>query len=184
MTFSPFLIAGLVKTPVVTTIHGFSSPKILPVYQFYNQNNYYVSIQQFWSKPGIGYLATVYHGIDLDLFTFNDIPGVSALFRADSPGTKELWGDTNCQTVWNEVDYGWYHNRMNPTHSQVVPTLTKIISYMWVRWDLIEEMSCYEEPMPCCTHLFRWALWLKRSGIHGLRNPGNPHLIGFHARSY
>ena len=31
--FLPLTYSALVRTPVVTTIHGFSSPKILPVYQ-------------------------------------------------------------------------------------------------------------------------------------------------------
>ena len=31
--FLPLTYSGLVRTPVVTTIHGFSSPKILPIYR-------------------------------------------------------------------------------------------------------------------------------------------------------
>jgi hypothetical protein len=34
--FLPLTYSGLVDTPVLTTIHGFSSPRILPVYQRYN----------------------------------------------------------------------------------------------------------------------------------------------------
>ena len=34
--FLPLSYSGLVDTPVVTTIHGFSSPRILPVFEKYN----------------------------------------------------------------------------------------------------------------------------------------------------
>jgi glycosyltransferase involved in cell wall biosynthesis len=70
----------LVKTPVVTTIHGFSSPKILPVYRTYNKDNYYISISNSDRSPDLDYLGTVYHGIDLDLFTLNEKPGDYLLY--------------------------------------------------------------------------------------------------------
>ena len=37
--FLPLTYSGLVKRPVLTTIHGFSSEKILPVYRKYNGNS-------------------------------------------------------------------------------------------------------------------------------------------------
>ncbi|WP_242848754.1 glycosyltransferase [Syntrophomonas palmitatica] len=40
--FLPLCFSRLVKTPVLTTIHGFSSRKILPVFREYNRDNYYV----------------------------------------------------------------------------------------------------------------------------------------------
>src|ERR1043166_8591814 len=42
--FLPLTYSRLLSTPMVTTIHGFSSPKIIPVYKKYNSNCYYVSI--------------------------------------------------------------------------------------------------------------------------------------------
>jgi hypothetical protein len=42
--FLPLSYSRLTKTPMVTTIHGFSSSKILPVYKKYNSTGYYVSI--------------------------------------------------------------------------------------------------------------------------------------------
>ncbi len=42
--FLPLTYSGLVETPVLTTIHGFSSPRILAVYQRYNATNAYVAI--------------------------------------------------------------------------------------------------------------------------------------------
>jgi glycosyltransferase involved in cell wall biosynthesis len=78
--FLPLSYSRLVKTPVVTTIHGFSNPKILPVYQAYNRDSYYVSISESDRSPDLDYLATVYHGINLDLFTFNNKPGDYLLY--------------------------------------------------------------------------------------------------------
>jgi len=78
--FLPLSFSRLVKTPVVTTIHGFSSPKILPVYQAYNRDNYYISISNADRSPDLDYLATVYHGIDLNLFTLNSEPGDYLLY--------------------------------------------------------------------------------------------------------
>jgi hypothetical protein len=42
--FLPLTYSALVDTPVVTTIHGFSSERIVPVYEEYNDSSYYVAI--------------------------------------------------------------------------------------------------------------------------------------------
>lgn len=72
--FLPLTYSGLVNTPVVTTIHGFSSPRILPVYKKYNHRVHYVSISDADRSPELDYVATVHHGIDMDSFTFNPEP--------------------------------------------------------------------------------------------------------------
>lgn len=72
--FLPLSYSGLIDTPVITTIHGFSSPRILPVYQKYNGHTHYVSISNADRAPSLDYIATVYHGIDLNEFTFNNNP--------------------------------------------------------------------------------------------------------------
>ena len=78
--FLPLTYSGLTDTPVLTTIHGFSSPKILPVYRKYNQKTYYVSISNADRSPELDYSATIYHGIDLENFTFQETPGDYLLF--------------------------------------------------------------------------------------------------------
>jgi glycosyltransferase involved in cell wall biosynthesis len=55
---------------VITTIHGFSSPKILPVYKKYNKKTHYVSISDADRHGELDYIRTVYHGIDIEKFTF------------------------------------------------------------------------------------------------------------------
>jgi glycosyltransferase involved in cell wall biosynthesis len=78
--FLPLSYSRLVSTPVLTTIHGFSSEKILPVYQRYNDTSYYVSISNADRHPALDYLATVYHGIPLEEFTLRRDPGDYLLF--------------------------------------------------------------------------------------------------------
>jgi glycosyltransferase involved in cell wall biosynthesis len=70
--FLPLTYANLVNVPVVTTIHGFSSAKILPAYQRYDGRTRYVSISDADRHPSLTYEATVYHGIDLGEFTPRD----------------------------------------------------------------------------------------------------------------
>jgi glycosyltransferase involved in cell wall biosynthesis len=78
--FLPLSYSKLVKTPLLTTIHGFSSPKILPVFKKYNQSVYYVSISNADRDPELDYIATIHHGIDLEQFTFVSTPGEYLLF--------------------------------------------------------------------------------------------------------
>src|ERR1044072_3255277 len=69
----------LVKTPGLTTVHGFSSPRIMPVYQKY-RDGYYVSISNSDRLPGLNYVATVYNGIDLSLYPFHERGGEDLIF--------------------------------------------------------------------------------------------------------
>ena len=68
--FLPLSYSRLIKTPMLTTIHGFSSPKILPVYKKYNNTGYYVSISHSDRSPELDYTATVYNGINIKEFIF------------------------------------------------------------------------------------------------------------------
>ena len=78
--FLPLSYSRLIKTPMVTTIHGFSSPKIIPVYKKYNSTSYYVSISNSDRSPELSYTATVYNGIDTREFSFNAESGETLLF--------------------------------------------------------------------------------------------------------
>ena len=72
--YLPLTYAPLIKTPMLTTIHGFSEPDILRVYHDH-QDTYYVSISDSDRDPGLPYVATVYNGIDLSNLTFRPEPG-------------------------------------------------------------------------------------------------------------
>ena len=49
--FLPLTYSGLVETPVVTTIHGFSSEKIVPVFERYDARGHYVAISDADRHP-------------------------------------------------------------------------------------------------------------------------------------
>jgi glycosyltransferase involved in cell wall biosynthesis len=77
--FMALSFSRLVETPVLTTIHGFSSPKIMPIYQKYC-DGYFVSISESDRAEGLNYLATVYNGIDLSLYPLAETTGDNLVF--------------------------------------------------------------------------------------------------------
>lgn len=89
--FLPLTYSGLIKTPVVTTIHGFSSSKILQVFKKYNDNTHYVSISNSDRSPELEYAATVYNGIDKRLFTLNEAPENYLLYFGRIHHDKGTW---------------------------------------------------------------------------------------------
>jgi glycosyltransferase involved in cell wall biosynthesis len=90
--FLPLTYSRLIKTPMVTTIHGFSSLKILPVYKKYNQATHYVSISNADRNTELDYIKTVYHGIDIENFILNKERGSYLLYFGrihPDKGTRE-----------------------------------------------------------------------------------------------
>ena len=78
--FLPLTYTGLTTTPVVTTIHGFSSPGILPVYKKYNKKTHYVSISDADRSSELDYIKTIHHGLDIKQFDFQPNSDDSLLF--------------------------------------------------------------------------------------------------------
>jgi glycosyltransferase involved in cell wall biosynthesis len=78
--FLPLTYSALIKTPMITTIHGFSSPRIIPVYQKYNKRSSYVSISNADRSPLLTYAATIYNGIRTSDFEFQSVPGDYLLY--------------------------------------------------------------------------------------------------------
>ena len=69
--FVPLAFSRLVETPVVTTIHGFSSPRILPIFKAYEDRVHYVAISDADRHADLRYAATIHHGIRLEDFVFD-----------------------------------------------------------------------------------------------------------------
>jgi glycosyltransferase involved in cell wall biosynthesis len=78
--FLPLSFSRLVDTPVVTTIHGFSSERIVPVYERYNDIGHYVAISEADRHHRLDYAATIYHGIDFGAFALGAGEGGYLLF--------------------------------------------------------------------------------------------------------
>lgn len=70
--FLPLTYSRLIKTPMVTTVHGFSSEKIIPVYKKYNLGSAYISISDSDRHPELDYHRTIYHGIDSTKFELQE----------------------------------------------------------------------------------------------------------------
>lgn len=78
--FPAHAFSGLVDTPIVTTIHGFSSDRILPMYAPYQHRIHYVAISAADRHPALRYAATIHHGIDLETFAFDACGSEELLF--------------------------------------------------------------------------------------------------------
>ena len=78
--FPAHAFAPLVATPMVTTIHGFSSDRIMPMYKPFEDRVHYVAISDADRAPGLRYAATIHHGIPLDEFTFDAAGSDDLLF--------------------------------------------------------------------------------------------------------
>ena len=89
--FLPLTYSGLIKTPMVTTIHGFSSSKILPVFKKYNKKTHYVSISDADRNEELDYFRTVYHGIDIEKFTFKKNAGDYLVYFGRIHPDKGTW---------------------------------------------------------------------------------------------
>jgi glycosyltransferase involved in cell wall biosynthesis len=77
--FMALSYSRLVRTPVLTTVHGFSSPRIMPVYEKY-RDGYFVSISDSDRAAGLRYVGTVYNGIDLGLYPLRERGGEALVF--------------------------------------------------------------------------------------------------------
>ena len=77
----PLAFSAHCAAPMLTTIHGFSGPHILPAYRRSTSN--FVSISDSDRSPDLDYVGTVYHGVDLDGLPFDPVggPGLVAFGR-------------------------------------------------------------------------------------------------------
>jgi glycosyltransferase involved in cell wall biosynthesis len=78
--FLPLTYSGLTRTPVLTTIHGFSSPQIVPVYEKYNASTHYVAISDADRNEKLDYVATIHHGIEIEDLVHHPARGDYLLF--------------------------------------------------------------------------------------------------------
>jgi glycosyltransferase involved in cell wall biosynthesis len=75
----PLAFAEHARAPLVTTVHGFSDPRILPAYRHAEHvrpsRTSFVSISNADRAPGLDYAATIYHGVDLAALPFSPTGG-------------------------------------------------------------------------------------------------------------
>jgi glycosyltransferase involved in cell wall biosynthesis len=90
--FPAHAFSGLVDTPMVTTIHGFSSERILPMYKPFEDRIHYVAISAADRHPDLRYAATIHHGIPLDDFPLDPVGSEDLLYFGrihPDKGTRE-----------------------------------------------------------------------------------------------
>lgn len=68
--FPAHAFAALTDTPVVTTVHGLSSTRILPMYEHFDELVHLVAISEADRHPSLRYAATIHHGIQVEDFPF------------------------------------------------------------------------------------------------------------------
>lgn len=73
--FIPLTYSNLVKTPILTTLCKSVSKQALPIFEKFNGRTGYIAISNADLKPHLNYLATIYHGIAPEEFTFQREPG-------------------------------------------------------------------------------------------------------------
>ncbi|WP_417245755.1 glycosyltransferase family 4 protein [Celeribacter sp.] len=90
--FPTHAFTPLVETPVVTTIHGFSSERILPMYKPFEDQVHFVAISEADRHLDLRYAATIHHGIKMEYFPFDPVGSEDLLFFGrihPDKGTKD-----------------------------------------------------------------------------------------------
>jgi len=128
--FPAHAFAPLIDTPMVTTIHGFGSERILPMYRPFEDRVHYVAISDADRHPSLKYAATIHHGINLDDFAFEKDGGDTLLFFGRiHPDKGAAEAIAAAQAVGRELDpygviqdHGYYER-------EVVPHLSTSVRY-------------------------------------------------------
>lgn len=86
----PVVYSELLNTPVLTTIEGVPSKKVLPIYQKFSGRTFYVSTSRAARTEGLAYLETVYPGIAYRDFEFQEVSGDYLVFAGDIKPENDL----------------------------------------------------------------------------------------------
>jgi len=120
--FIPLAFSRLVETPVVTTIHGFSSLRILPIFKAYEERVAYVAISDADRAKDLRYAATIHHGIPVDDFPFDRDGSDDLLFfgrihpHKGAAEAVEVAHQTKRRLVMAGIvqDEGYFHQLVEP----------------------------------------------------------------------
>jgi glycosyltransferase involved in cell wall biosynthesis len=151
--FPAHAFAALTKTPVVTTIHGFSSERILPMYAPFQDLVHYVAISEADRHPALRYAKTIHHGIAIGEFPFYPA------------GSADLV----------------YFGRIHPDKgtAEAIAAARAAGRHLHI-YGIIQDAEYHEpcaRPGGCAAapHQFRRALWPLGHRSHGLRHAGHCH---------
>lgn len=128
--FPAHAFAPLVATPVVTTIHGFGSDRILPMYAAYQDRVHYVAISDADRHRALRYAATIHHGIPVADFAFDAAGSDDLLFfgrlhpdKGAAEAIAAARASGRALDLYGVVQDRGYHER------EVLPALSDAIRY-------------------------------------------------------
>ena len=173
--FVPLAFSRLVATPMVTTIHGFSSERIVPVFARYNDRVSYVSISDADRHPSLNYAATIHHGIPLDDFPFDPAGGESLLFFGrihSDKGAAEAIEAARCadrRLVMAGIiqDQDYFNRRIAPAIDG------KRVAYLGPVGGSSRARTLWRGPRSVASDQLRRAVRPLRRRGDGLRHPGH-----------
>jgi glycosyltransferase involved in cell wall biosynthesis len=131
--------------------HGFSSPRILPVYRRCNQHTFYVSISKAYRQMSLAYVATAYEGIDIEDFTFRPQGRDELVFFGrihPDKGTREAIeiarrAGRRLRLAGIIQDEAYFKKHVEPTS-------TAGLSSTWGAWGRLIVTSCWGKRPPSC----------------------------------
>lgn len=169
--FLPITYSGLIKTPMVTTIHGFSSPKILPVFKKYNKHSHYVSISDADRSSELDYIQTIYHGIDLESFTLQKEPGNYLLYFGRIHPDKGTWEAIQvAKRVKMKLVIAGIIQGQSYFERSVAPYLNEDITYIGSVGARSKKPGSGQCFCTAASNPFQRAFWPEYCRSHGLRN--------------
>ena len=151
--FLPLTYSDLVTTPVVTTIHGFSSPRIVPVYERYDGTTAYVAISDADRHPSLHYAATIHHGIDIDGFGIHPSPASTCCSSVGSTPTRAppRLSRSPVDAAAGSIIAGIIQDEQLLPR-QVAPHVDgEQVRYLGAVDAADRERTCSAAPTPCCT---------------------------------
>ncbi len=183
--FLPLTYSTLVSTPVLTTIHGFSSPAIVPVYEKYNRHGHYVAISDADRHPRLDYVATIHHGIDTTAFAPGDGGGGYLLFFGrihPHKGTSEAI--ELAHRVGLPLVIAGIIQDERYFEAEVAPHIDgDRVRYLGAVGPEQRSAVLGDALGPPPSHQLRGTLRLQRCGGHGLRHSGDRLPAGLDART-
>lgn len=172
--FLPLTYSDLVSTPVVTTIHGFSSSRILPVYERYDSTTAYVSISDADRHPKLSYAATIHHGIDLTTFAVHPSPGEHLLFFGRiHPDKGTAHAIEVARRCGRRLDIAGIIQDENYFRTEVAPHIDDVGALPRSGRCLDTPRGTRRSARTAAPDRLRRAVRLQRGGGHGLRHTGH-----------
>ena len=184
--FPAHAFAPLVETPMVTTIHGFSSERIMPMYKPFEDRVHYVAISEADRHPGLRYAATIHHGIDLADFPLDPAGGEGLVYFGrihPDKGAREAIeaarGAGRRLDIYGVVQDQGYFER------EVLPHVDgEAVAYHGPVGGAERARGAGRSARAAAPHQLRRAVRAFRGGSDGLRNTRHRHPPRLHARNH